>query len=219
MLWWKWKRKISAANQRKGGDLGGLKVRSWIWIKYMIFIFSQVQTTKNESISTRIPAGWPSSFELWVDFEDPEGLWALQWKPTENRVTTSHPLRRLGFYLWCFNWKKHEKKNISKMSRTFPSSKESSESWNSFHSRLKLLSTQEGKPFEELLGGNTSWESTNLSNLGVQLCLGHRVKLRVWKPIWMSIIVARESGNPSSVRTEPFKIVQIHSCLVGMLGA
>lgn len=162
---------------------------------------------------------WPSSFELWVDFEDPEGLWALQWKPTENRVTTSHPLRRLGFYLWCFNWKKHEKKSISKMSRTFPSSKESSESWNSFHSRLKLLSTQEGKPFEELLGGNTSWESTNLSNLGVQLCLGHRVKLRVWKPIWMSIIVARESGNPSSVRTEPFKIVQIHSCLVGMLGA
>ena len=134
MLWWKWKRTISAANQRKGGDLGGLKVRSWIWIKYMIFIFSQVQTTKNESISTRIPAGWPSSFELWVDFEDPEGLWALQWKPTENRVTTSHPLRRLGFYLWCFNWKKHEKKNISKMSRTFPSSKESSESWNSFHS-------------------------------------------------------------------------------------
>ena len=85
------------------------------------------------------------------------------------------------------------------MSRTFPSSKESSESWNSFHSRLKLLSTQEGKPFEELLGGNTSWESTNLSNLGVQLCLGHRVKLRVWKPMWMSIIVARESRNPSSV--------------------
>lgn len=133
MLRWKWNRKISAANQRNG-DLGGLKVRLWIWIKYMIFIFSQVQTTKNERISTRSLAGWPSSFELWVDFEDPEGLWALLWNPTENSVTTSHPLRRLGFYLWCFNWKKHEIKSISKMSRTFPSSKESSESWNSFHS-------------------------------------------------------------------------------------
>lgn len=37
---------------------------------------------------------------------------------------------------------------------------------------LKLLSTQEGKPFEELLGGNTSFESTNLSNLGDLALLG-----------------------------------------------
>lgn len=102
---------------------------------------------------TRIPAGWPSSFELWVDFEDPEGLWALQWKPTENRVTTSHPLRRLGFYLWCFNWKKHEIKSISKMSRTFPSSKESSESWNSFHSDSSCFPPRKVNPLKSCLVG------------------------------------------------------------------